>query len=258
MEDIGRLTMMTLTKEELDVLIQAQATKMVEQQALVERQIQEPATSAFSRGILDDRLLKHYTLLTIEEYNGMTDPDDHLAKFVNTTTFHQYTDGVKYLVFLMTLSGSAQRWFKRLPNGSIHSFKDFRAAFLHQFASSRRYQKTSVNLFALKQGTKEALTTYIKCFNQVSMDIPSVSSEILVNAFAQGFTEGEFFSSLIRRSSKDFDHLLRRATEYKNVEKAQAVKRKEAPVEPVVAPERRPPSSHQPPKGPEAGEAQQH
>ncbi|XP_042426248.1 uncharacterized protein LOC122014132 [Zingiber officinale] len=201
---------------------------------------------------MEDPLPRHYTPLAIGEYNGSTDPDDHLAKFDNATTLHQYTDGVKCRVFLTTLSGPAQRWFTRLPTGSIRSFKDFRAAFLHHFASSRRHQKTSVNLFSLKQGPREALRAYIQRFNQMTMDIPAVSSEVLVNAFTQGLVEGEFFRSLIRRPPKDFAHLQRKATEYINVEEAQATRRKEAPTDPQQAPDRRRPRNHQPPTGPSA------
>ncbi|XP_042467097.1 uncharacterized protein LOC122050240 [Zingiber officinale] len=118
---------------------------------------------------------------------------------------HQYTDGVKCRVFLTTLSRSVQRWFKRLLDGSIHIFKDFQAAFFHHFTTNSRFQKTSVNLFSLKQGPREALRAYIQRFNQVAMDIPSVSSDVLVNAFIQGLTEGKFFRSLIWKSLRDFD-----------------------------------------------------
>ncbi|XP_042380154.1 uncharacterized protein LOC121972567 [Zingiber officinale] len=90
------------------------------------------------------------------------------------------------------------------------------------------------------------------------MDIPLVSSEVLVNAFAQGLTKGEFFQSLIQKSSRDFDHRLRRATEYINVEESQAARRKEALAEPTTVPEHRPSSSYQPPKGPQSWGAQPH
>ncbi|XP_042401067.1 uncharacterized protein LOC121991109 [Zingiber officinale] len=213
----------------------------------------ERVNQQFSEGIINDPLPKHYTSLTIEEYYGATDPDDHLAKFDNVPTLHQNTDGVKFQVFLTTLSGSAQRWFKRLPNSSIHSFKDFRATFLHHFASSCRHQKTSVNLFSLKQGPREALRAYIQRFNQVAMDIPTVSSDVLVNAFTQGLTEREFFRSLIRRPSKDFGHLQKKANEYINVEKARVAMKKEMTIEPTGASEWNQPSSHQPPKGPQSG-----
>ncbi|XP_042465851.1 uncharacterized protein LOC122048333 [Zingiber officinale] len=170
----------------------------------------------------------------------------------------RYTDGVKYRVFLTTLSESAQRWFRRLPDGYIRNFKDFRAAFLHQFASSRRYQKTSVSLFSMKQGSKETLRAYIQRFNKVAIDIPSVSSETMMNAFTQGFVEREFFRSVIRKAPRDFDHLLRKANKYINVEEAQAARKKEAPTEPTLAPKRHPMNSHQPPRGPKVEAARPH
>ncbi|XP_042415476.1 receptor-like protein EIX1 [Zingiber officinale] len=129
------------------------------------------------------------------------------------------------------------------------------------------YGGKKMNMFALSVpvnpsqdqyggGPKEALWTYIKRFNQVVMDILSVSSEILVNVFAHELTKGEFFRSLIQRPPNDVDHLLRKATVYINVEEAQAERKKEVSIEPAGAPERRPPSSHQPPKGLRAGREQ--
>ncbi|XP_042401056.1 uncharacterized protein LOC121991097 [Zingiber officinale] len=150
----------------------------------------------------------------------MTAPDEHLAKFDNVTTLHQYTNGVKCRVFLTMLSRSAQRWFKRLSSGSIDRFKDFRATFLNHFASNHRHQKTSVNLFSLKQGPRKALRTYIQRFNHVAIDIPAVSLDVLVNSFTQGLAEGEFFWSLIRKPPKNFNHLQKKANEYINVEEA--------------------------------------
>ncbi|XP_042446558.1 uncharacterized protein LOC122031516 [Zingiber officinale] len=156
----------------------------------------------------------------IEEYNGSTDPDDHLGKFDNAATLHQYTNGVKCRVFLTTPSASVQCWFRRLPGRSIRSFKDFRMAFLHHFASSRRYQKMSVSLFSLKQGPREALRPYIQRFNQVATDIPSVSSKTMMNVFTEGLVEGDFFWSLIRKSPRNYDHMLKKTNEYINVEEA--------------------------------------
>ncbi|XP_042472460.1 uncharacterized protein LOC122055143 [Zingiber officinale] len=207
---------------------------------------------------MEDPLPRHYTPLVIGEYNGSVDLDDHLAKFDNAVILHQYIDGVKCRVFLITLSGPAQRWFTRLPIGSIRSFKDFWAAFLHHFTSSRRHQKTSVNLFSLKQGPRETLRTYIQRFNQVAMDIPAISPDVLVNGFTQGLVEGEFFWSLICRPLRDFAHLQKKATEYINVEEAQAARRKEAPAEPHAPSERRVPDNHQPPRGLRATGAQQY
>ncbi|XP_042465941.1 uncharacterized protein LOC122048442 [Zingiber officinale] len=213
---------------------------------------------AFGSNISGSELSAEAFNSVIKEYNGTTNPDDHLAKFDNAATLYYYTDGVKCRVFFTTLFGSAQRWFKRLSEGSIHNFKDFRTAFLHHFANSTRHQKMSVNLFSLKQRPREALRAYIQCFNQVAMDIPTVSSDVLVNAFTQALTEGELFRWLIRKPPRDFDHLQKKVNDYINVEEAQAARKKETPAEPAGVSERRHMSSHQPPKGPRLGGSPPH
>ncbi|XP_042446403.1 uncharacterized protein LOC122031346 [Zingiber officinale] len=156
----------------------------------------------------------------IGEYDGSKDPEDHLRKFRNATLLHQYSDTVKCRVFLNTLSGSAQKWFDGLPHGAITCFADFKSVFLHHFASSRKYQKTDHCLFALKQGSAEPLRSYIKRFNQVALDVPSATSEILMSAFSHGLTEGEFFRDLIRNPVMNFNEMLEKAASYINVEEA--------------------------------------
>ncbi|XP_042455033.1 uncharacterized protein LOC122039085 [Zingiber officinale] len=88
------------------------------------------------------------------------------------------------------------------------------------------------------------------------MDIPSTTLEILVSAFSQGLTKGNFFHSLILKPPKDFDRLLWKASEYVNVEEVQGARKKEAIPEPTDAPECRVAQTHQPPKGPQAGATQ--
>ncbi|XP_042425767.1 uncharacterized protein LOC122013574 [Zingiber officinale] len=90
------------------------------------------------------------------------------------------------------------------------------------------------------------------------MDIPSVSFETMMNTFTQRLIKGEFFQSLIRKLPRDFDHPLRKANEYINMQEAHAARKKETPTEPVPAPERRSSNNHQPPKGPRAEGARPH
>ncbi|XP_042426235.1 uncharacterized protein LOC122014118 [Zingiber officinale] len=191
----------------------------------------EPRTKAdekvpFSSRVLEEKLPKGYRPPAIGEYDGSKDPEDHLRKFRNVALLHQYNDAVKCRVFLNTLSGSVQIWFDGLPHGSITCFQDFKTAFLHHFASSRKYQKTDHCLFALKQGPAEPLKSYIKRFNQVAQDVPSATSEILMSVFSHGLVEGEFFRDLIRDPVKNFDGMLERAASYINVEETQAARRK--------------------------------
>ncbi|XP_042415163.1 uncharacterized protein LOC122004322 [Zingiber officinale] len=68
-----------------------------------------------------------------------------------------------------------------------------------------------------------------------------------MSAFSHGLTEGEFFRDLIRNPVKNFDEMLEKATNYINVEEAQAARRKIDKPPPINKPERRVP---QPPAQP--------
>ncbi|XP_042404847.1 uncharacterized protein LOC121995076 [Zingiber officinale] len=155
-----------------------------------------------------------------------THASDRGSKRKQLEEFPLYSDVIKCRVFLNTLSGSAQKWFDGLPNGSITCFHDFKIVFLCHFASSRKYQKTDHCLFTLKQGPAESLRSYIKRFNQVAQDVSSVTSKILMSVFSHGLVEGEFFQDLIRDPVKNFDEMLGKTASYINVEEAQVARRK--------------------------------
>ncbi|XP_042401330.1 uncharacterized protein LOC121991389 [Zingiber officinale] len=180
------------------------------------RELLEELQVPFSLRVLNEKLLKGYKPLAIGEYDDGKDPEDHLHKFRNVAMLHQYSDAIKCRVFLNTLSGSSQKWFDRLPVGSITYFQDFKNNFMHHFASSRKYQKTNHCLFALRQGPAEPLRAYIKRFNQVVQDVPSATSEILMSAFSHSMVEREFFRALIQERMKNFDEMLGKAASYMN------------------------------------------
>ncbi|KAI3448580.1 hypothetical protein Pfo_005245 [Paulownia fortunei] len=180
----------------------------------------------FAEEVMMDDLPANFRSLNYD-YDGTTDPWEHLCRFENSALLHRYSDGVKCRVFLTTLSKSAQQWFSQLPPNSINSFEEFSSAFLHQFASSRKHQKTSLTLFSIKQKDNEALRSYIKRFTAAALEVPSATQEVLSNALAQGLQDGEFFRSLAKKSARSFDDLLARAEKYINMEEAQRMKRDE-------------------------------
>ncbi|XP_075515906.1 uncharacterized protein LOC142550713 [Primulina tabacum] len=138
---------------------------------------------------------------------------------------HCYTDRIKCKVFLTTLVDSAQRWFEGLASQSISSFGDFQKVFLHHFSSSKKYKKTAFSLFEVKQNPEESLRAYIRRFNRVALDVPTCATETKTTTFTQGLREGEFFKSLTKKVSGDFEDLLSRAEKYINMEEAQKQKR---------------------------------
>ncbi|XP_073154198.1 uncharacterized protein [Henckelia pumila] len=150
-----------------------------------------------------------------------------MGRFENAALLHQYSDGIKCRVFLSTLVKSTQQWFNMLKPGSIRSFDDFSVVFMHQFSSSKKYQKTYLSLFVMKQQDQETLREFIQRFNGAALEVSTATPDILISAFTQGLKEGEFYKSLVKKPPSSYDDLLARAEKYVNLEDAQRHRRTE-------------------------------
>ncbi|KAL0311290.1 UNVERIFIED_CONTAM: hypothetical protein Sangu_2423700 [Sesamum angustifolium] len=123
-----------------------------------------------------DEFLANCRTLAITEYDGTTDPQEHLSCFENAALLHRYTNRIKYRVFFTTFARAAQQWFNQLPSEPIGSFQEFRSLFLHQFAK-----------------------------------VSSATQEVKVSAVSQGLLDGDFFKSLAKKLVSKIDTLLARA-----------------------------------------------
>ncbi|XP_073152863.1 uncharacterized protein [Henckelia pumila] len=179
----------------------------------------------FSQEVIEEPFPSNYKSEKIQEYDGSTDPEEHLARFENVAMLHCYGDKIKCKVFLTTLVDSAQRWFEKLEPQSVRSFAEFKKVFLQHFSSSKRYRKTSYSLFEAKQSGEESLRIYIKMINKVALEVPTCAQETKITAFTQGLWEGEFFKSLMKKAPRTFEDLLARVEKYINMEEAQRQKK---------------------------------
>ncbi|XP_073119533.1 uncharacterized protein [Henckelia pumila] len=152
--------------------------------------------SPFARAILDEELPANFKQPTLGEYDRSSDPEEHLGRFENAALLHRYSDAIKCRVFLTTLV-------------------------------SKRYLKTSLNLFNMKQSEVEPLREYVQRFNTAALEVPAATADTLVNSFTQGLRGGEFFRSLVKKPPLTYDELLSRAEKYVNLEDAQRQRRQE-------------------------------
>lgn len=72
----------------------------------------------YTENIVDENLPAYFRPVKIE-YDGTTDPWEHICRFKNTAMAYHYSDGVKCRVFATTLTKSTQTRFSQLEDGII-------------------------------------------------------------------------------------------------------------------------------------------
>ncbi|KAL0444520.1 UNVERIFIED_CONTAM: hypothetical protein Slati_2174700 [Sesamum latifolium] len=172
----------------------------------------------FSEHIMIEEFPAHFRAPShLPAYDGTTDSAGHIRKFDNAALLHMYTDSNKCCVILTTLTSSAQQWFDQLPVGSVKSFAEFSSLFQHQFASSKKYRKSTISLFGIKHERKK-LEDLCPTLQHSYLGVPTRHQKVLVNAFPQGLRGGPLFESLAKKPAVDFLDVLARAEKYMNLE----------------------------------------
>ncbi|XP_021863562.2 uncharacterized protein [Spinacia oleracea] len=171
-----------------------------------------PKDSPLCRGILEQPMEK--VKMPTCKYNGTTDPENHSTAFEQHMMLYSNSDAIWCKVFQTTLSGVAADWYKKLPAGSIFSFRQIQEDFVRRFISNVERKKTSGELMSISQRPKEPLREYLTRFNNESITIPDLQQEIAVLALLRGMQECEFKRYLGRKSFTNLGEALKKANEY--------------------------------------------
>ncbi|KAL0278050.1 UNVERIFIED_CONTAM: hypothetical protein Sradi_7300400 [Sesamum radiatum] len=149
----------------------------------------------FSEHIMTEELPAHFRAPSdLPAYDGTIDLTEHIRKFEYATLLHR-------------------------------SFAEFSSFFPHQFASNKKYMKSSINPFGIKQEEKETLMAYVQRLNIATLEVSTTYEEVLVNVFTQGLRRGPLLESLAKKSTMDFLDVLARAEKYIYLEDAWLVKK---------------------------------
>ncbi|XP_022897815.1 uncharacterized protein LOC111411523 [Olea europaea var. sylvestris] len=170
---------------------------------------------------LPDRFKYH----RIKEYDGTTDPINHLNVYTNIMNLQVAPDAVMCKAFPQTLTNAARDWFSTLEPNSITSFSDLADKFSTFFASSKRIRKTTASLMQMRQGPNETLRSFMTRFNRERLQILDLHITAAVSALTYAIKCEAFKMSLSKTPPKSVTELLTRAEKYINMEGTMAPKR---------------------------------
>ncbi|XP_068461731.1 uncharacterized protein [Phaseolus vulgaris] len=168
--------------------------------------------------IVDTPLPDNWKNLTIDKYDGSTDPDEHIAIYTTQISLYTWNDAVMCRVFPTTLKGAALSWFTRLPPLSINCFDTLIEKFGAQFATSRPHHLTSIALVNIRQEKGESLRMFMERFGKVALGIRNLSPEVTMHHMITTLKPGPFADSLCKKPAINLDELRQRASKFMQME----------------------------------------
>ena len=97
----------------------------------------------------------------IERYKGIACPHIHLRLYSTIMRAHRLDEAQMVMLFPMSLSGVAQRWFTSLEVSRRRTWDDLTQEFLRQFAFNTVIDVSRRELEALRQRPEESVTSFI-------------------------------------------------------------------------------------------------
>ncbi|KAK6142550.1 hypothetical protein DH2020_022898 [Rehmannia glutinosa] len=172
--------------------------EMNEKLGVIWKEVRKPSTNLFSptespfvEGIMREEIPPSFKMPQMENYDGTSDPRDHLENFQAHIMLHGETDAIKCRAFSATLRKSARVWFSSLPAASISSFKQLAQEFLNHF--------------------DESLRDFIQRFNKEALEIEDLDQSVALAALMNGVRKTSRFAfSLAKKASIDLGDLFNR------------------------------------------------
>ena len=177
--------------------------------------------SPFTTTVLECPVPSKYRLPQLEPFNGLKDPQDHLNTFKTTLDLQQPPNKILCRSFPTILKGAA-RAFTKLPTSSINSFEQLSNAFLCHFVEGQRPKRPADHLLTIRQGEKETLRLYVKCFIRETLEVDKANDKMQLTTFKAGLKFREFVVSLAKNPPKTMTEMLLKVQKYMNAEDALA------------------------------------
>ena len=150
-------------------------------EALVEKQC-----SPFTRRITKAPPLQKFSPPKFNVYNGRLDSADHVRYYKHVMVYWIFDDVVMCRMFPANLGGSALRWFAKLPEGQIDSFKELAKQFAACFITNSRLVKGPDDLIHLRKEKIKTLREYSSRYQEIFQETDDCDLKFAISTFKYG------------------------------------------------------------------------
>lgn len=151
----------------------------------------------------------------LKNYDGATDPDDHLHLFECIMRNHSLPEPAWCKLFRVALIGDAARWFETLPHDSISTYsqlaKSFEIHFIFLKFSPMTYARMIMDI---KQEPDEPLKVFVARFKERILGIRKRTDGYLIASFISGLRSGRFLRDFMDRPPSTLEDLMGRAESF--------------------------------------------
>ena len=152
--------------------------------------------SPFVASINTHPLPPKFKMPSLDSYDGMRDPFDHIATFKTTMHLQGVPDEIMCRAFPTTLKGPARVWFSKIPPSTVTSFEELSKLFVNNFTGGLRHKHSSSSLLTIEQGENESLRSFITQFNKEALAVDEMDDKLLLAAFHNGVHSNLFIHKL--------------------------------------------------------------
>ena len=139
--------------------------------------------SLFITSINSHPLPSKFKMPSLDLYDGMCYPCDHIATFKTTMHLQEVLDEIMCKAFSITLKGLAWVWFSNIPPNIVSPFKELSKLFVNNFIGGQRHKRSSFSLLIIEQGDNESLWSFITHFNREALTVDEMDDKLFLAAF---------------------------------------------------------------------------
>ncbi|KAJ9544188.1 hypothetical protein OSB04_023895 [Centaurea solstitialis] len=165
------------------------------------------------------------------KYSGVTDPVEHVTQYKQlmwtASIPSQYQEACMCKSFGSTLTGAALQWLINLKPKSIESFAELVNQFTRQFASSRKMEKQTSDLYYVVQKTGETIRDYFNRFNAEMIELKNCDIKTAIEAYKRGLdNSSELYTDLTKYPPENIDDVRARTLAHMRIEDDAIFRRK--------------------------------